>query len=159
MPPTSGAAAGCGPDPWRGPVVPLPRRELGEEAVIEQVPEEVLRAARAAFDKREPQAEVAGLVEDLALVSPRGTIRLLRFAAGPLQVQVEVRRAGGGLGLGVDVRPSAPGLVALRHDGPPQVVRLDGDGHAELAPVAPGLVSLVLDDEAGHRTQTAWVRL
>lgn len=144
---------------------------MGEERAIDEVPEDVLRAAREAFDSRQPLAAVADLVDDLT-VDRHGlaAVRLLRFATdlgteADLTVDVVVRLLDDAVGetcaLSVAVRPPRAVLLSLRHPGPPLEVRTGPDGHGELSPVQPGLMSLLLQDldPPGRQTQTAWVVL
>ncbi len=130
-------------------------RRSPRQAVFEDVPEKVLHAARQAYDRRERQVVVAKIVGE----DSTRTVRRFTFAGPYRQIRVEVRRLHGLMGMSVEVHPSADVTVRVRHESAELSGRCDALGRCSFAPVHPGPVSLLLDDDplgADLAVATAW---
>jgi hypothetical protein len=115
----------------------------------EPISELSLELARAAFDMRTMDVELAALVADSALVAgavrAEGQPRMLSFEGAELGIELEITESGAGRVLaGHLVPPKAAAVELLRPDGERTTVQADERGRfvAELA--APGPVKLVI---------------
>jgi hypothetical protein len=135
-------------------------------AQVDPVPEPVYEAARAAFGMRRLDAELADLVKDsldeavgpVAVRAAAGLaeIRMLSFAVGPLEINLQVtdRSAGRHLVL----HWSGVELSAARLETATEQRELDTEDGVLIAErVTPGRVRFVLTAVTGHRYATTWI--
>ena len=143
-------------------LVDVLRRALVE---AEEVPPEVVAAARAAWTWRTIDAELAELVhdstvDDLALAGVRGaaTVRALSFTVGEHFVELEVGEDGDRRSLVGQVTPAREGGLDLEGADGRATLRLDVDalGRFTASRLAPGLVRLRAVDGA---LVTEWVSI
>lgn len=130
-------------------------------------PEHVDLAAKAAFELRDLDAQIAELLRDSAvddrhLAGVRGsaTARLLTFAVGEERfVEVDVAFADGSLTLTGYLVPAAPGELTVEHGSGRATGAVDVQGRFSVARVSPGPVRLrfVVDGQAPIATQ--WITL
>ena len=129
-----------------------------------EVPPRFRVAARAAYDRRTVDAELATLSRDLAVVPGTrradredvAALRDLTFVAADLTVEVEL----GAERLLGRVAPPGPGRVQLQTlDGDPVSAEIDTLGYFVLRPAPRGCFRLHLCTDAGARVVTAWVGL
>lgn len=135
-------------------------------AEVDPVPDSVYEAARAAFGLRRLDAELADLVKD-SLDEPVGPvavraaaglaeIRMLSFAAGPLQINLQVtdRAAGRHLVL----HWSGVELAAARLQTATEQRELDTEDGVLIAErVTPGRVRFILTAVTGRQYVTTWI--
>jgi hypothetical protein len=138
-------------------------RALAEAVLAARaVPPQFRVAARAAYDWRTRDAELAALARDRATVpGTRRTgredvpaLRDLTFVAGDLTMEIEL----GGERLLGQVVPRGPGRVQLQTmDGDRASAEIDALGCFVLRPAPRGCFRLHLRTAAGARVVTAWV--
>jgi hypothetical protein len=140
-------------------------------AELDPIPEAVVIAARAAFEWRTLDAELAELIADSAVDEPallvRGSwhARALAFEAAGLTIELEAEPdADGGLRLAGQLIPPQPAGVTVRHgDDALVAIRADERGRFTAHGVAPGPVRLRcrLDAEAGaaRLVETEWMSI
>ncbi len=120
-------------------------------AELDPVPPEVLRDARAAYDLRAIDAELAALANDSVLdrqpAGVRGaeSPRSLRFEAPGLTVEVEVTALGPRRRLIGQLVPPSRARVTVRHSGGAVEVDADELGRFRADELPPGPVSLRCD--------------
>jgi hypothetical protein len=118
----------------------------------------VTSAALAAFDARDPDADVASLVQDsLDDASSDPDVRRLRFASGDREVLVAVETGNGEARMVVDLQPPDGTLQVLTRSGAPVDVVSVLPGRWLISPPCTGLVSFVVDGGA-RRLSTEWTR-
>lgn len=162
------------PGPPKGPHVPDAADAYADDARLlaalgdllaeaDPVPPEVQQAARAAFQWRLVDSDLARLVEDSA-VSPMAGVRspagarLLTFEAGPLTVVVEVAERGTQRRLLGQLVPPGPAAVEVRHAGGALSVPADELGRFTVESLPAGPVSLVCRTPAREPpVVTSWV--
>ncbi len=145
------------------PSTPTP----AQEADILAVPEDVVQAARDAFNGRAPGTRIADLVYDSLIdgdrrFSDRSGVRRLRFGDDHWGLEVAVRDEGELLTLELRSTPGDNLSVEVRHGGEPLHGLADQQATAVVAGVHSGLVSLLvdaIDSPVSRRWQTSWVRL
>lgn len=121
------------------------------------------RAARDAFERREPGVPVAQVVFD-SLMEPGGErlpVRRLEFSAERVSVSLEVPRTAPAIPVQVTVHPPGQYDVVLRLDETAVQACTDPGGCVDLPDVGSGLASLLVS-QAGdpeQRVRTAWVRI
>ena len=143
-------------------------------AELDPIPEAVVIAARAAFEWRTLDAELAELAEliaDSAVDEPallvRGSwhARALAFESAGLTIELEAEPdADGGLRLAGQLVPPQPAGVTVHHgDDALVAIRADERGRFTAHGVAPGRVRLRcrLDAEAGpaRLVETEWMSI
>lgn len=121
------------------------------------------RAARDAFDRREPGVAVAEIVFD-SLMEPGGErmpVRRLEFSADRVSVSLQVPRTAPLIPVQVTVRPPGAYDVVVRLDETAVRASTDAAGCVDLPDVGSGLVSLLVSQpgELETRVRTAWVRI
>ncbi|WP_213457037.1 hypothetical protein [Rhizomonospora bruguierae] len=132
------------------------------------LPEEVLAAARAAFETRDLDGRLARLIGDSldveeygvyeAVRSEPGAARLLSFAGGGVQVDLEVAPSGAQVALIGQVTGAAPAGCALERPGGAALpLAVDDLGRFLADPVERGPIRLRLRSAAGSPVLTAWV--
>ena len=143
-------------------LVDVLRRALAE---VDEVPPEVVAAARAAWTWRTIDAELAALVhdstlDDQELVGVRGaaTVRALSFTVGEHYLELEVAEDGDRRSIVGQVMPAhEAGLVLEAADGqPPTELAVDGLGRFSAVRLSPGLVRLRAVDGS---LVTEWVAI
>jgi hypothetical protein len=142
-------------------LVEVLRRALAE---ADEVPSEVLAAARAAWTWRTIDAELAALVHDstlddqeLAGVRGAATVRALSFTVGEHFLELEVAEDGDRRSIVGQVMPAQAGLILEGADGrPPTELAVDALGRFSATRLAPGLVRLRAADGA---LVTEWVAI
>jgi hypothetical protein len=134
-------------------------------AEIDAVPEEVRQAARAAFGTRDLDGELAVLVADSAhdgfeavragdVLGPR----LLSFACGEVQVDLEVSRTGDQLDLTGQVTGAAEHGCRLEYPrGATLELDLDSIGRFLVSGIPAGPIRLRCYSAAGAPVLTSWV--
>ena len=125
------------------------------------VPPDVTSAALAAFDARDPQADVAVLVSDsLDEADADLDDRRLRFAFGDREIEVAVHPGSedGQARVVIDVRPPEGSLEVHSRAGDPVEVVPVLPGRWRIDQPCAGLVSFVVTG-AGRRLATEWTRL
>jgi hypothetical protein len=144
------------------------RRVVG---VIDPVPEAVRIAARAALDWRTLDAEFAELVHDSRVDEPalavRGAAgpRILTFAAGDLEIEVEAEPQGDGERLRItgQIVPAQTAQIGITTDVGLVLTRADERGRFAALGVSPGRVRLRcwLDGapDGGRLVETAWLEI
>ena len=122
------------------------------------VPRDVTTAALAAFDARDPDADVASLVQD-SLDDPSSDpgVRRLRFACGEREVLVSVDGGSDEARMVVDLQPPDGTLEVLTRSGAPVDVVSVLPGRWLISPPCTGLVSFVVAGGA-RRLSTEWTR-
>ena len=160
--------AGGAPQEGDDRVMELLRRTVAE---ADQVPVDVVAAAKEAWTWRTIDAELAELahdsmMDDDALVGVRGaaTLRALSFAAGSLLVEVEVSEDGDRRGLVGQVMPppdsANPAVVVEGVDGrSPVALPVDELGRFAADRLGSGLVRLRVEDRSGGVLVTEWVAI
>ena len=125
---------------------------LREAVASDEVPAEVLSAAKAAFTWRTIDAELAELAYDsledqaaLAGVRGPGGPRALTFEAGDAVIEIEVEAAGGTRRLEGQVVPADVRMLELHRIDTPEPVRLASDslGRFRADGVRPGRLRLL----------------
>ena len=143
-------------------LVEVLRRALAE---ADEVPAEVVAAARAAWTWRTIDAELAALVhdstlDDRELIGVRGaaTVRALSFTVGDHFLELEVAEDGERRSIVGQVMPAhEAGLVLEGADGRPAMeLPVDAIGRFSAGRLAPGLVRLRTADGA---LVTEWVAI
>ena len=143
-------------------LVEVLRRALAE---ADEVPAEVVAAARAAWTWRTIDAELAALVhdstlDDRELVGVRGaaTVRALSFTVGDHFLELEVAEDGERRSIVGQVMPAQEaGLVLEGADGRPAMeLPVDALGRFSASRLAPGLVRLRTADGS---LVTEWVAI
>jgi hypothetical protein len=115
---------------------------------VDPVPPTVRAAASAALSWRDPDAELARLVNDAAarpaeLAGVRGRPpRLLTFHAGDLEIELEVTTEGRRVSLVGQLLPTGPAEVTVDHSGGQRTVDADELGRFAVGELAPGLIRL-----------------
>jgi hypothetical protein len=146
--------------------------ELGRVVrMVDPVPEGVLAAARAVIASRDLDGELAALLADSGAPTSAGPVRtgasgrLLSFACGPVQIDLEITTGPDRL---ADIRVvdiigqlsggSADGCV-LEYPGGRQPVALDGLGRFAVTGAPAGPVRIRCRSAAGAPVTTTWVTL
>jgi hypothetical protein len=141
--------------------------ELGRvAAVADPVPPWLVEASRALFTLRDLDAELARLVEDVALAgagvrSSGSDTRLVSFEAGGLAVDLQVTYVGGRVSLLGQLVPASGG-ERVRLDTPAGVRAVDTAdelGGFRLDGLAPGLVRLHVERPGADPVTTPWMHL
>ena len=137
-------------------------RTLGRR--MDPTPPSVTAAARAAFEWRTLDAELAELTYDswvdareLAGVRSSGGPRQLTFEAPGVTVEVEVEVEGGAPRLVGQVVPAHPGTVELRHRAGVTTLTVDDLGRFAARHLPAGPVSLRCTAVAASPVETEWV--
>ena len=135
----------------------------GVLAQVDPVPAHVLEAARAVFDMRELDEELAALVADsatalggMAVVRAQLSRRLLSFEASDTGVELELSPVGPAFDLQGQVLGGVQGPVALERETGVTELEADALGRFTASRVAPGRARLRWVDAAGRRTGTEW---
>lgn len=156
---------------------PEAARELAEEALRrmdvegaaaalrmpEPVPPALVTAALASYSWRAPDADVAGAAYDSLLdeqlsVRSSGSSRLLTFAWGDDELDLEVLPAGGRRTLVGRFAAAPQGPLLVRHGGVHELrIDLDGSSTFTADDLAPGALSVVLDLDSRAPRRTDWV--
>lgn len=130
---------------------------------VDPVPLAVTAAARAAFEWRTVEAELAELTYDswvdqreLAGVRGGGDARQLTFEAPGLTVEVEVGN-GAGRRLVGQLVPPHPGSIELRHQGGVLLLAVDELGRFAAQHLPAGPLSLRCSADAVSPVETEWV--
>lgn len=147
--------------------VPVHPSTPTQEVDILAIPEDVVQAAREAFNGRAPGTRIADLVYDSLIdgdrrFSDRSDVRRLRFGDDHWGLEVAVRDEGELLTLEVRSTPGDNLSVEVRHGGEPLHGLADEQATAVVAGVHAGLVSMLvdsIDSPVSPRWQTSWVRL
>jgi hypothetical protein len=140
-------------------------RAVAEEA--DPVPDLVLESARAAFDLRDLDAELASLVADSAVDDPAvltravvSDVRMLSFECGEVAVELDVETDAmsgrvhlSGLAVG------ATGSVVVVRSADRLSTTLGPDGRFTVADLDAGPLRLELTTPDGRRVTTSWVRV
>jgi hypothetical protein len=144
------------------------RRELAALiARLDPVPPEVLRDARAAWELRSLDAQLAAIANDSLLDRQLGGVRAaegarsLTFQAPGLTVEVEVTVVGDRRRLIGQLAPPGRATVTVRHGGGAVVVEADELGRFRADDLPAGPASLrcepVGDGVGGGPVMTCWV--
>lgn len=136
-------------------------------ADVDPVPDDVIRAGQGSLAWLSIDAKLAQLVEDSGLsasgVRSGAASRLLVFAAGAVEIDVEVTRMGDDeLRLIGQITPAARGTVEVRQPGitEPVAAEIDEYGRFICAGVRPGQVSLACTVEGAEKpVVTSWMKL
>lgn len=138
------------------------RGQLGAElrdgvGTPEPVPAPVVSGAVAAYSWRGvgdgTRPSYDSLLDEQLTVRSGSGARLLSFAWGDRELDLEITLAGTGRSLLGQLTPAAAGAVLVRHGGGHEVrVEVDGSGRFTVADLAPGALSVHVDD-----VRTAWV--
>lgn len=131
------------------------------------VPDHVAELARAAFDWRTLDAELARLVMDSAdrelageLVRSAGMVRLLTFETGEVTIEIEVERASDGtLTLTGLLLPQQAARLELHHATGELPVEAGADGRFGAYGLSPGPFRLSCLPHGGRRIETEWTSL
>lgn len=130
---------------------------------VDPVPPAAVAAARAAFEWRTVDAELAELVYDswmddraLAGVRSSGGRRQLTFEAPGVTVEVEVGE-GAAPDLVGQIVPALGGNVELRHEGGILTLEVDDLGRFAVRHLPAGRLSLRCNAPAASPVQTEWV--
>ena len=136
-------------------------RALGRR--MDPTPPAVTAAAKAAFEWRTVESELAELTYDswmddreLAGVRSSGGRRQLTFEAPGLTVEVEVAD-GAAPGLVGQLVPAHPGTVELRHGGGVLTLAVDDLGRFAASYLPAGPLSLRCTADAASPVETEWV--
>ncbi|WP_246002150.1 hypothetical protein [Allorhizocola rhizosphaerae] len=123
---------------------------------MDPVPAHVVAAAKASLSWRDPDAELAALVEQHGLAEVRGEHAMLTFESGSLTIEVEVL----GRSLAGQIVPPQAARVRLDHGGgDPLWTSADALGRFAFDTVAPGHIRLTCYPETGGAVRTAWTRV
>jgi hypothetical protein len=123
---------------------------------MDPVPAHVVSAAKASLSWRDPDAQLAALVEQHGLAEVRGESAMLTFEAGSLTIELEVR-AGSLVG---QLVPPQTARVRLDHDrGDPLWTTADALGRFAFDPVPRGHARLTCYPDSGGAVRTAWARV
>lgn len=136
---------------------------VDEEASIASVPDEVRAAALRAIERRDREAVLLDIVSDSVLdsASSRGPRRVAFASAGaPLEVRMQVGPLLGGQHVTLHVTTDVDGIQVTDVQCPAGTADVErtGDRNWLVGPLAPGLVSLVLD-RGGRRYRTSWLQV
>lgn len=132
---------------------------------MEQVPDQVLEAARAAFAQRQPGLAIAEPVYDSLLdkqaSAPGSTLRRVTFRHGSLFVDLTVEPTGDRRRLTVQLTPPSTGRVELRGRANFPSSGLDEHGSACIDEVDAGVTSVLIRacQESDKPVATAWIRI
>lgn len=143
--PRPGAAEGTEPEP-----------SVDADAVIDQVPRDVLEAAKRAFSLRDRTASVLELLAD-SLLDERGAPgpRRLEFGKGAVRVMVTVHERARAVQL--EVRAVQAEVLELQVGETTVAVEQTSDG-GWTADVDHGLLSILVH-AGSDRARTAWLRV
>lgn len=126
---------------------------------VDPVPARMREVALAAFAWRDVEHELAELSLDSLLVSApirsQSGPRLLTFAAGGVNIEIEVDGTGSARQIVGQVIPPAAGEMRLRTVA--QTTRTDDLGRFFLAEVPAGPFSLTWVPDVGTGCNTAWI--
>jgi hypothetical protein len=141
---------------------------------VDPVPEAVFVTARAAISTRDLDGELAVLVADSAAASrpgpPAGSLpirgdtggagrRLLSFASGRIQLDLEVRGRGRLLNIIGQLTGGAVDGCTLEHTGGREALSLDSLGRFTVTGAHPGPFRVRCRSTTGVWVTTAWVTL
>lgn len=132
----------------------------GAAAHHDPVPDQVLRAARAALSTRDVDGELIALLLDSDLVdtgrlrSSASDVRLLSFESGQVSVELQVEYANGLVSLRGLVTGTQDAVVLRTGDGE-RTVSVDEEGWFD----APGLPRGPLRLQVGRDARTSWITL
>jgi hypothetical protein len=134
---------------------------------LDEMPSEMVAAAKAGFVWRTMDAELAELVadsaeDDMSLAGVRGapTVRMLTFQSPTLTVEVEALATGSSRRLVGQLVPPQAGRLEVRHGGVTMTVAADALGRFSVDHIVPGPVSLYCSGVAGGAAvSTDWVVL
>jgi hypothetical protein len=164
-----GGITGPGRDTGDGWAERLHRDLAALIARLDPVPPEVVRDARAAWELRSVDAELAALVNDSPLGRPLAGMRAaegprsLTFEAPGLIVEVEVAVVGDRRRLTGQLVPPGRATVTVRHGGGAVEVEADELGRFRADDLAPGAASLRCEPAgggaAGGTVVTDWVAI
>ncbi|MEN3309817.1 MAG: hypothetical protein V7603_6019 [Micromonosporaceae bacterium] len=142
-------------------------------AEADPVPQTVRLAARAAFSTRDLDGELAALVGDSAMDAESGLAfepvrggsggpvaasRMLSFAGGGVQVDLEISRYGARVDVIGQFAGAEPGGCALEYVGrEPRTLDLDDLGRFLVSGADPGTVRLRCTSAAGTPVVTSWI--
>jgi hypothetical protein len=163
------AITGPGRDTGDGWAERLHRDLAALIARLDPVPPEVLRDARAAWELRSLDAELAALADDSPLDRPLAGVRAadgprsFTFEAPGLTVEVEVTVVGDRRRLIGQLVPPGRATVTVRYRGGAIQVDADELGRFRADDLAPGPASLRCepagDGVAGGPVVTAWIAI
>jgi len=125
---------------------------------LDPVPAETMAAARAAIRRRDPDAALAALVDDLVFpagVRTAAPTRLLTFTGSGITVELEVAQHT----VTGRLTPPTSARIRLRHPAGDRTAHADRTGRFTLPAVPPGLISLVFHLPDATSIVTSWVRL
>ncbi len=134
----------------------------------EEPPSHVSEVARLSFGLRDLDAQLAELVADSAVDAPAAVRsagagpRLLTFASGGTELEVQVTRAGDGWDLVGQVVPPGPAVVRMEPAAGAGAVDADADELGRFAvtlPAVDGPWRLVCRRDGGPVAVTSWVLL
>ena len=130
--------------------------------VIERTPEWARQAGLAAFERREPDVEVADLLLDSLMTRAElaSGARILRFASRDRSVTVVVTPHGQTVALALTIVPAGPVCVDVRPlHGAVQQLWCTAEGQGACSAVPTGPLSLLVrwPATAGGLLRTAWV--
>ncbi len=133
------------------------------------IPSHVVELARAAFDWRTLDAELAELVLDSAepelaaaagvLVRSAGQARLLTFETSDLTIEVEVEEEGAERRLRGQLLPPQAAEMVVQHAGGDLIADADADGRFTVEGVAAGPVRLRVTLAGRAPVETQWAAL
>lgn len=124
------------------------------------MPDEVVNAAKAAFDRRSG-GDVAHLVYDsLVDADQPAEAHVLRFEHGRLRIEMEVSVTDTGSSLrGTAVPPSTGQFVLMVEGSELGFVQRSDDGSFAFGPLGHGIVRLVWERDGASNIQTDWFRI
>lgn len=128
------------------------------------VPREVELAARAAFELRHIDRQIAKLLRDSALIDGlelagvRGSgARSLTFACGESFIEIDIESRGPHLRVSGYVMPAAPGRITIERGDDSHELELDSHGRFSASTSAVGLVRFGVEQAGRPAFFTEWI--